>query len=169
MKKARYIVGLMLIEMIALSGYGQTKGKYINLKASYRGAGIIFASDYKLPIIIEDGAKRFNPSVSNVIKAEKLLLSNSDDVKYDDRLIGMYEPSKLKKQLCSYNRQYVGYQNAAGDSIILINLLNFKNIRKAKEYFPDWERSYIFGFGDFYEKNQTTILVNLAQKQVYLP
>lgn len=47
-------------------------------------------------------------------------------------MFGMYEPRKLKKKLRQYNRQYVGYQNAELDSVILINLLNFskKNMQK---------------------------------------
>jgi hypothetical protein len=147
-----------------LQGYCQ-KTIPVTLKNLCRGDGVIFATEYKLPIIIEEGSKRFTPSIENITKAETLLLSNSDEVKYKG-LVGMYEPNKLKKKLCRYNRQYVGYQNAASDSIILIHLLNFKNKKQAKANFTDWNNSYIIGFGDFYERNMLTVMVNLTKKEV---
>jgi hypothetical protein len=92
-------------------------------------------------------------------------LSNDADVKYID-LFGMYEPSKLKKKLRKYNRQYVGYQNADLDSVILINLLNFNKKKPAKNYFYDWETSYVVGLGAFYEKNSIALAINLTKKEV---
>jgi hypothetical protein len=163
MKNVKYLL-LVFIAFTSLQGYCQ-KTIPVTLKNLYCGDGVIFTTEYKLPIIIEGGSKRFTPSIEDITKAETLLLSNPDEVKYKG-LVGMYEPNKLKKKLCTYNRQYVGYQNAALDSIILIHLLNFKNKKQAKTNFTDWNNSYIIGFGDFYERNMLTVMLNLTKKEV---
>ena len=131
----------------------------------YRGDGFIFPSDHILPILLDEGTRCFTPSLEEVTKAEILLLSNEADVNYID-FSGKYAPDKLKKTLYKYNRQYVGYQNAKSDRIILINLLNFASKRKAKENFEGWETSYVIGFGEFYENNRIALSVNLTKREV---
>lgn len=153
-----------LVVLVGLQAYGQTKTPF-NLKNWYLGEGIIFPFDYKLPIDLKDAKKRFTPSLVDVNKAELYLLSNSADVKYIE-LYGMYEPSKLKMKLRKYNRQYVGYQNTELDTVILINLLNFSKKKYAKSYFEGWKKEYVFGLGDFYEKNSISFLINLTKKEV---
>jgi hypothetical protein len=163
MKNVKYIL-LVFVAFASLQGHGQQTVP-VTLKNLYQGEGIIFDAEYKIPIIIEEASKRFTPSIEEINKAETLLLSNSNDVSYKG-LNGMYEPSKLKKKLCKYNRQYVGYLNANSDQIILIHLLNFKGKKKAKMNFSDWKNVYIVGFGDFYERNMLTVLVNLTKSEV---
>lgn len=163
MKNVKYML-LVFIVFTSLQAYCQETIP-VTLKKIYHGEGIIFTTEYKLPIIIEDSSMRFTPSTEDVTKAETLLLNNSEEVKYKG-LIGMYEPYKLKKKLCTYNRQYVGYQNASSDNVILIHLLNFENKKKAKVNFSEWKNAYVIGFGDFYERNMLTVTVNLTKKEV---
>lgn len=66
-----------------------------------------------------------------------------------------------KKYFKHYYRQYVGYVNLNGDSIVVVNLLNFKNKLKAKKYFDDWKYYFNDGMGGFYEKNRTSFVLNL--------
>ncbi|MBE9599481.1 hypothetical protein [Pedobacter sp. MC2016-24] len=129
-----------LITLVGLKASGQTNTPFC-LKNWYVGEGVIFPFDYKLPIDIKEAKKHFTPSLADVKKAESFLLSNASDVKYIN-MFGMYEPRKLKKKLRQYNRQYIGYQNAELDSVILINLLNFSKRKHAKNNFDDWTKEY---------------------------
>ncbi|RZJ63470.1 MAG: hypothetical protein EOO47_28535 [Flavobacterium sp.] len=159
----KYIL-LVFITFTCLKGYCQNTIP-VSLKHLYFGDGVIFTAQYKLPIILQEGSRAFTPSLEEIKKAEMLLLSNSNDVNYKD-LSGRYTPSKLKKTLEHFNRQYVGYQNSTSDRIILIHLLNFKNKGQARNNFDDWTNTYIIGFGDFYERNILTLMVNLTKKEV---
>jgi hypothetical protein len=163
MTNIKHII-LLCIAFGSLNGYCQNPIP-ITMKDACRGNGVIFPAGYKLPFAIEVGNKRVTPSTDEVNKAEKLLLSNSVHVKYKG-LVGIYKPRKLKKKLCRYNRQYVGYQNQASDTIILVHLLNFNNIKKAKEGFSGWQNTYVIGFGNYYESNMVTMIVNLTKKEV---
>jgi hypothetical protein len=155
-----------IVMLVGLQSHGQIKAN-LSLKNWYIGEGIIFPFDHELRIDLRDVRKRFTPSLTDVNKAEFFLLSNSADVKYVG-LFGIYEPSKLKKKLRKYNRQYVGYQNAELDTVILLNLLNFSNKKYSKTYFEGWENEYVVGLGPFYERNCMSILVNFRKKEVLI-
>lgn len=66
-----------------------------------------------------------------------------------------------KKYFRHYYRQYVGYVNVTGDSIVVVNLLNFKNKIKAKKLFYDWKYYLNDGVGGSYEKNRDVFVLNL--------
>jgi hypothetical protein len=163
MTNIKHII-LLFIAFGSLKGYCQSTIP-VTLKDACQGNGVIFPAEYKLPFAIEVGSNRVTPSTDEVNKAETLLLSNSIYVKYKG-LIGIYEPRKLKKKFCRYNRQYVGYQNQASDTIIRVHLLNFNNIKRAKENFFGWQHTYVIGFGSYYESNMVTMIVNLTKKEV---
>jgi hypothetical protein len=155
---------LLFIALGSLQGFCQNTIP-VTLKDSCTWNGVIFPAEYRLPFAIEAGSKRITPSTDQVDKAEMLLLNNSGHVKYKG-LVGIYEPRKLKRKLSGYNRQYVGYLNQASDTVILVHLLNFNNMKKAKESFYGWQNSYVIGFGKYYETNMVTIMVNLTKKEV---
>jgi len=161
MKNVIYMFFVFII-CTHLKGYSQIQ---VNLKEFYRGGGVIFSSNHKLPVLLGKDVNRFTPSVEVVRRAETLLLNNVAGVNYID-LTGIYAPKRLKKTLCRYNRQYVGYQNAELDSIIVVNLMNFSKKKQAGENFSGWQNSYIIGFGEFYEKNRVAISVNLTKREV---
>ncbi|NQX41266.1 hypothetical protein SAMN05421820_107197 [Pedobacter steynii] len=163
MKKSKFVL-IVFFVFTTLQGYSQNPIP-VSLKEMYCGDGVIFPLDHKLPILLGEGTKRFTPSIEEITRAELLLSNNIAGVNYID-LTGKYKPDHLKKTLYKYNRQYVGYQNADSDRIILINLMNFAKKRQAKENFDGWETAYIVGFGEFYEKNRIALMVNLTKKEV---
>lgn len=152
--------------------FSQNNSKIIEMDDYFRYESVVFTEDYKAPFQISDFKKSFTPTESQLKEAEKLLkeqynlskrkivdsLSNAgrEGLKYPD------EVKNVRKKLCKYRRQYVGYVNKDNDTIISINLLNFKKRRKAEKYFTDWETRYIVGFDGFYYKNMEYFDANLT-------
>lgn len=113
---------------------------------------------------------RFTPTIEQVNEAEKMLgeqihiLFQSDvRLKYVDRI------PNYPKEFRKWNRQYFGYINSHGEKLVVIHLLNFTNKRKARSNFPSWNKEFIVGFGEFYEKNVRLYQYNLVQRIISLP
>lgn len=156
MNKSIILLSLLLIVTPKIC-YSQQKDNLltsiIELKEYYDGKGIIFNENYDPHILLKDAKKRFTPNDSAIIESEKILLEQYSTV----------NKAKSGKSLKKFNRQYIGYINANGDKIVLIQLLKIKSQAKMNDKFLDWQSEYIVGFGTFYERNTERYLVNIKQ------
>lgn len=137
----------------------------IQIKAFYNGYGKIFRheSEYnvdyfgnKLPHSFPDYVKDYELSYDEIIEVELLLKENP----------AIYTHYHINGNLKSYYRQYISYINYLDDVIVEVNLMNFKNKRKAKKYFSLWNKSLSDGNGHFYRVNHRTITINLSKRTI---
>lgn len=146
----------------------------ITIKAFYKGYGKVFkgnneanrdvfGNQYPHPFVSGYKADAVL-SAAEIIRAEQTLFE-----KYNQLLYNKYKLSPVKdvrKRFFRYYRQYVGFYNAEGDKMVLIHLMNFKQKRKAKQYFDSWDHNLSIGNGGFYESNQETFVVNLSKNEL---
>jgi hypothetical protein len=146
----------------------------IKLKEYYSGEGVIFNKNVKYPFIEPNYKVSYTPTVADVNKTEKFLMSHYYE--YETNVLDSFnldksrikyrykKPENVKKKFYKYNRQYAGYINKSNDTIIYVGLLNFSN-KKNAEHFEGWKEMIYFGFGVFYEKNQKTYEYNLTKNK----
>ena len=137
------------------------------LEKKYTIEGVIFIADYPVNFQLKNSIDRFTPSLNDIKTCERYLLMNLSDVKYVD-LQGFYSPRGLLKKLKTYKRQYVGFIDANKDSIILVQLLNFKHQKEAMKNFDEWDSQFLLGFDGYYEANIKRLQVNISKKNVSL-
>lgn len=177
MEKTRIRLLVLLLLMFSF-GFSQVSTKIIELPKFYKGKGVVFPKEYKSIVSLKDYESSFTPTVEQIKKAEALFIDNYNEAtiesinKINDREPENYpypKPVKdVKKKFCRYYRQYLGYRNAEGDEMILVNLLNFSKKSKAKKAFMDWEKEYIVAFDGFYQENMTSYLINLSKEKLIL-
>lgn len=63
-------------------------------------------------------------------------------------------------------RQYIGYVDTNNNKILIINLLKDLGIKKNRHYYKNWEKEFIIGFGELYEKNTIAKKVDLNNKNI---
>lgn len=137
----------------------------IQLPEYYKGEGIIFPESYSHSITLQHVKERMTPTKDQVKQAEQIFIEKYNSTMGNDpRVLGFKPVEDVKNKFREYNRQYLGYIDQNGDKVILIQLLNFENRRKAKKNFPNWQNEFITGFGDFYERNVTIFTVNISDK-----
>jgi hypothetical protein len=143
----------------------------IKIRDYYAGYGKIFYNFSQVVDNIEGAKKEMEVSISDVVKAEKILFDNYNEVyRKDNRFSNFnYQVKNPKKYLFTYYRQYFGFHNESNDRVVVIFLMNFKEYKKAKDYFINWKNEFAIGNGDFYEKNQKIFLVNLNKRNVTIP
>lgn len=127
--------------------------------------GLYSQKDYVLNFRLKNVYQRFTPTLGDIELAEKYLLSNGKSTHYNG-LNGIFTPERPKAELKTYKRQYFGYLNEQKDSIIFVQLLNFKHKRIAKAAFDGWQRDFLLGFDGFYERNTFRITINISKDEV---
>lgn len=94
---------------------------YIRINGFYKNQGkIIFTSTHSTRVekdFIEKGNYIFKPSDRQIIDVETIMLGKSAKYFKNDTIA-------VLKHYYSYYRQYLGFVNRNGDSIIVINLIN---------------------------------------------
>lgn len=152
----------------------------IRINDLYIGYGKIFTSKSEAhrdyfgielpgPLIIEY-YRDLKLKVAEIMLAESLLFEKYNQAyAQDERVTGYISIAEPQKHLKYYYRQYVGCKNEKGESLVLVNLMNFRNKKKGKHYFDFWTKYFCVGHGDFYEKNQKLLLINITKKEVILP
>ncbi|WP_040497357.1 hypothetical protein [Fulvivirga imtechensis] len=123
--------------------YGQSLAQEVKTDHSRREA-VIFGSDYKDILIVPKEYDRFTPDITQINSVERVLCKSIQGFRNNFR-------------------QYVGYINTESDSIILVSILSKKVIKKNQE---SWKREFIYGLGDFYERNQRIIYYNLSENKI---
>ncbi|WP_411032420.1 hypothetical protein [Spongiimicrobium sp. 3-5] len=163
--------------LTVLFGHAQGNSELISLKDYYRGESVIFKKDYT-PLVNRSNFKEsFTPTKEQIKEVEKMLIAqyNSSKVSMVDslrkknpneNLVYPKPANNVKRKLCKYKRQYFGYIAKTGDTIISVNLLNFKNKRKANKYFSNWKTEYVVGFDGFYYDNMEYFNANLTKNKL---
>lgn len=166
-----------IVFLTSIFGHSQENNELISLEDYYRGESVIFEKSYVPPFNRSDFKVSFTPTKEQIKEVEKILIEqyNSSKTRMVDSLrkknpnenLVYPKPIKnVKKKLCKYKRQYVGYITETGDTIVSINLLNFKNKRKANKYFSNWKTEYIVGFDGFYYDNMEYFNANLTNDKL---
>jgi hypothetical protein len=140
----RYLL-IIIIMLLFNFGYSQTNA----LRKKDNLCSVIFGSTYELPFekVIKN---RFTPISADIDSAENLLKKES--VK--------------KYAFNTYIRQYVGYIDTNNNKIIIINLLKNLGTNENQQYYEDWKKEFIVGFGEVYEKNTVVKKVNLSKGNI---
>lgn len=154
----KHIILFLILSCLGL--YSQSKTKVISLPNYYDGKGVIFNNDYKSLVEIKDYSKSFTPSLEQIIITEKIFLKQIKNKKKFKR--------SAKKEFWKYYRQYIGYIKINGEKVIMVNMLNFRKKNKAKKAFENWKEDYIVAFGEFYEENLFSYIVNLSIEKLQL-
>lgn len=133
--------------------------------------GVIFTQNYLIiPAPLNSAnVKRFTPRKEDIISAEEII---KDQIKHlnKDRINQVRGNPIIEKHLNSYFRQYVGFINSKGDSVVHINFhwnrysLNdrLKGYHDNRLGFED-DYTHIFDGGSYYWQ----IKVNLTKRLLY--
>ncbi len=169
---------ILILLFVSLHCFGQIERENISIDSTAQFVTII-GNDFKGAIIskeIEPGfnkkklAKRFNPTIDEIIKAENGLTENYNSaMKKDSRVNGFKKIKNIRSNFKDYTRQYLGYFNEKGDRIIRIHLASVEKLKKeyGKNEF-DWKSSIVTGCGDVFYENMITLVYNLDNEKLGL-
>lgn len=163
--------------LIVLFGHAQGNSELVSLKDYYHGESVVFGNNYDPPVNRLNFKESFTPTEEHIEEVEKILVEqyNSSKIRMvnslrrknpSEDLVYPKPVRNVKGKLCKFKRQYFGYITKVGDTIVSLNLLNFKNKRKAEKYFPNWKTEYIVGFDGFYYDNMEYFNVNLTKEEL---
>ncbi|SCZ01107.1 hypothetical protein [Flavobacterium caeni] len=147
----------------------------VTIKELYQGKGVIFNESYKFPFKGTNYKEPVTPNLNQIIRSENILYKDYykyrksvlDSFRSNYKINSKYLKSKnVQKKFSKFNRQYAGYTNQIGDTIIYIGLFNFNNLKKAENYFENWDTILFLGSGGFYEGNQEFYEINLNQNKI---
>lgn len=176
--KRKILYFLIIIHISLIHTYAQDlaveyvgDSSIVKLKDYYKGYGKIFNKSYDIASTLDDYKCSFTPTINQIVQAEKMLISgynkvHEDDARFTNSDLTVKNP---RKHLNHYYRQYIGLINNENQKVILIHLMNFKNGRKARKFFRDWDKRFSIGVGDFYDKNQKTFELNLDTENLIIP
>lgn len=146
------------------------------LKEFYNAKGILINDYENWPFLFANNkfSTKFRVNISEAIEAEKYIQTNYyiykrnelNHFKSDYDINSFKNPMNVKKKFKNYNRQYSGFRDQNNDTIIYVGMLNFKNKKKANDYFGAWKESLILGNGDWYYSNQEYFLYNLSKQKL---
>lgn len=90
--------------------------------------------------------RQYTPSLSDVQAYEEILKNSSvpNERSNDETFVNHFK---------KFNRQYSGYIDKNGDTIIVVCFIDFSNKKKAKEFFSNWKYQNIYlGSGLFLDR-----------------
>ncbi len=118
-------------------------------KKYYEVSSIVFAKEYRERFIIKDKKDRIDISIA--------------DIELIESYIKKIVTKKLYKYFRCSGRQYLGYISLKDEKKIIVLILN--NFRYPNK-FPEFEKEFALGFGEFYEdnKNQMYMTFNIDKK-----
>lgn len=140
---------IVFIILLRLDSYCQSY--LVNFDENSKFCLVIFKQDYPLPFKV-NAQSRYTPTLIELKNAEDLLMKSIDHL----------SDSQLKK--CK--RQYIGYIDSNGDKILTINLLRHLGKGKNRLYYGDWNKEFVLGFGDIYERNTFGRRINLTKMEI---
>lgn len=135
----------------------------------YDGSGAIFPSSYETRFLKQDFKESISLSGCEVERTEEILLGSIKKSFLNHPNLDWPYTKSPKQVFWKHNRQYYGYRTLQNDTIVVVNLLNFKNRKKAKRLFSDWKSEFVIGTGKPYEQNMLTLEINLTKSRIELP
>jgi len=108
--------------------------------------GVVFPKGYEVPIAFgaEQLQKRFTPNENQIKIAEEGFANQYNKLLH-------VNVSNVLKFFKSYKRQYLGYINYKGDSIVLMQLIDFGSCFafKRRSAFGRWKEQFISCLSEF--------------------
>lgn len=174
MNRYRLVI-LFLISLIPIKSIGQIDSTKIRIDSTTKFVTII-GVDFKGAIVpkeTEPGfnrnelANRFNPTLLDICFAENgLTVDYNRAMKNDSRVSGFRKIKNVRSYFKDYTRQYLGYYNNKNQRIIWIHLVRIDKLQKVQNDVFDWTSYIIFGCGDIFYENMTTMIYNLDTKDL---
>jgi len=150
--------------IVRMKGYYHGYGKIFNKE--HEANRDFFGNTYQKPFT-EDYRSDYGLSRADLIRVESILLSRYHKVMGDENVSPKRNSfKKARRNFKHYYRQYFGFLNNRDEIVVHINLLNFKNSKRANDYFPKWDQVFFRGFGRFYELNSESFIVNLTKGEL---
>lgn len=157
--------------MLSLTGTAQ-KISFSEVRSSFhthiKGSdfeGVVFSKDFAFPFISDQPAdKRFTPSVAQIEAAEKLLTKDLKTLNVAKlRQGGSFGPV-IHENLNKFVRQYYGYINDSGDSVVYISCLTKGNNQVSKQT-PNWLKGAVLVLNG--GSNYWQIQANLSRSSLF--
>ena len=142
----------------------------LNISCSVKSSDLIlkenniYQNDKQIGVILKDttilkysskiSVKQYEPNYNDIILFEKML-SDNNVINNNDFVSKAEKISCVNYKFRNFKRQYSGYINNSNDTILLVNMLSFKNPKKSEKYFDKWKSdNYIFLIPKPFEKKQ---------------
>lgn len=91
----------------------------------------------------KDAVEQYILSITDVQEYESILkngfISNNEIANSSD-----INSESIAKHFKNFKRQYSGYINSSGDTLLVVCFIDFTNRKKAKEFFYSWKYQQIF-------------------------
>ena len=174
------MIGKVLLTVLLMTLTISLKAQQL-LEQYYKGCYEVLEDSAKLPIDINSSWVRYNPSMDDLRRGEKVLCENYGEHyrKEYEKIKSQYQLTDIEhaqwqklidkadyiKEFKAYSRQYLGFMTDKGEKIILINLINFRN-KEIKNSHPDWRTNYVVGLGKVYEQNTRSFYVNIDENEI---
>ena len=148
------------------------------LQEKARGCDVVITECYfenpNLPFSqIKLGKKYITPSLDMIKRAEDIFHQQlnkyyADLNKINPNRFANVHHINSKKYFRLWKRQYIGYVNHENDTIILMNLMNFKRKKKAEKNFENWDKYFFTGMDGYYTYNLRNYQINICKKKYVL-
>lgn len=149
MKSLIILIFFVFISNVAHSQEKAVKVRFVEILSS---ESVVFDKNQKFdPFIVPKDKKQFDPTIFELIKAEKKLEVIVNESSFDHDY----------KKYNNWSRQYLAYLEGE-EKVILIVLLNSSNRRFKRTEMRNWETQIVFGFGEVFEKNTRLFRVNIS-------
>ena len=139
------IVFFVLTVLFSQPLFSQTTANPV-LVSGNKYKGVIFPEDYQVPIAFgaERLERRFTPTLAQIETAEEGFAEQYNRLRNTN-------VSNVSNHFKCHRRQYLGYINYKGDSIILTQLVNIGSplALKRRRAFDRWEDYFITCLSDF--------------------
>jgi len=143
-----------------------TSSKTILINEKYF-EGVIFPEDYKVHFNLgkEYLTKRFTPTPQDIQTFETGFIEQINNLRNS---FSVSDPRRFFKR---HKRQYLGYINNKGDSVVLTQFVDRGTILsfKRRSWFSGWKEHFIICLGDFCYKYLRLYQFNLTNKILEVP
>ncbi len=167
MGKRNYIFAICLLFNITV--YCQDI-KLIKIDSLYSECGVVFPASHNLSIEVENLKTRFTPTIEEIAIAEQMFLTEFKSL--DHAKSNFPDGSRIadaRDYFDKFIRQYIGYEDEAGNKNILIHLLNNTSKKKVKKAIgTNWKEKFIVILAEPMPFDIWTYRVNLTMKTLNL-
>jgi len=143
--------------------------KLIRIDSLYSECGVVFPASHNLSIELENLKTRFTPTIEEIAIAEQIFLKEFKNL--DHAKSNFPDGSRIvdaRKYFDKFIRQYIAYEDEAGNKNILIHLLNNTSKRKVKKAIgTNWKEQFILILAQPMPFDIWTYRVNLTMKTLH--
>jgi len=140
--------------------------KLIKIDSLYSECGVVFPASHNLSIELVNLKKRFTPTIEEIALAEQIFLTEFKNL--DHAKSNFPDGSGIvdaRDYFDKYIRQYIGFEDQAGNKNILIHLFDNTSKKKVKKAVgTNWKEKFIVILAQPFPFNIWTYRVNLTIK-----